>query len=197
MLGANELLERPFTQEQILQFATEKEGHPDNVGPALYGNLVLGIAHENGLLIEQYQLPPLKVAVVLPDFHLLTSEARQALPQQVTLQDAIFNASRTPMVIQALQTAAYDKLAIAMQDKIHQPYRIPLIPGMAEAFTVAKSAGAKAVALSGAGPSLIAFAENGHDEIVERVTAVFTQNNLQSRAWILDIDPVGAQINDG
>ena len=197
MLGANELLGRPFTAEQILQFATEKEGHPDNVAPALYGGLVLGVMHEAGLHIEQFALPSMQVVVVLPDFHLLTSEARAALPQQLTMQDAIFNASRTPLVIQALQTADYAKLAIAMQDKLHQPYRIPLIPGMAEAFAIAKMAGAQAVALSGAGPSLIAFAEGGHDQIVEDVTAVFAQNNLQSRAWILDIDPLGSQIDVG
>ncbi len=194
MLGANELLERPFTQEQILQFATEKEGHPDNVAPALHGGLILGVSHEAGLHIEQYALPTMQVVVVLPDFHLLTSEARAALPKQLTMQDAIFNASRTPLVIQALQTADYEKLSIAMQDRLHQPYRIPLIPGMTDAFAAAKGAGAKAVALSGAGPSLIAFAPCGHDEIAERVTAVFTRANLQSRTWILEVDTTGSQI---
>lgn len=194
MLGANELLERPFTQEQILQFATEKEGHPDNVAPALYGSLVLGVMHESGLHIERYALPALQVVVVLPDFNLLTSEARAALPKQLSMQDAIFNASRTPLVIHALQTADYDKLAIAMQDRVHQPYRIPLIPGMPAAFAAAKAAGAKAVALSGAGPSLIAFAACGHDEIAQRVTAVFLKAGLTSRSWILDVDQKGSQI---
>ncbi len=194
MLGANELLERPFTQAQILQFATDKEGHPDNVAPALCGGLILGVMHEHGLHIEQFTIPPMQVVVVLPDFHLLTSEARAALPRQLTMQDAIFNASRTPLVIHALQTAAYDKLAIAMQDRLHQPYRIPLIPGMSEAFAAAKAAGASAVALSGAGPSLIAFAADGHDEIAGAITAVFTKAGLPSRTWVLDIATTGSQI---
>ncbi len=195
MLGANELVGRPYTQAQILQYATEKEGHPDNVAPALFGGLVLGVSHENGLHIEQFAVPPLKVVVVLPDFQLLTKEARAALPVQVPLPDAIFNASRTPLLIHALQTAAYDKLALAMADKLHQPYRIPLIPGMKQAFAAAKSAGAKAVALSGAGPSLIAFASAGHERIGEVVTAVFAEAGLTSRTWILDVDERGCQVS--
>lgn len=194
LLGGNELLGRPFTAEQILQFAVEIEGHPDNVAPAYHGGLVLGVAHEHGLHVEQFDLPAMKVVVVLPDFHLPTAEAREALPDLVPLRDAIFNASRTPLVIRALQTGDYAKLTIAMQDVLHQTYRIPLIPGMAAAFTAAQAAGAKAVALSGAGPSLIAFAEDGHEQIGAAVTAVFTSVNLNSRTWILEVDKSGSQI---
>ncbi len=194
MLAANELVGRPFTPAQILQFAAEKEGHPDNVAPALYGGLVLGVAHDAGLHIEQFTVPDLRVVVVLPDFHLLTSEARAALPAQLSRQDAIFNAARTPLVIRALQTADYDLLGIAMQDRLHQPYRIPLIPGMAQAFTAAQAAGAKGVALSGAGPSLIAFAPDGHERIAAAVTAVFAQHGLTSRMWILAVDNQGVRL---
>ncbi|GIK56243.1 MAG: homoserine kinase [Chloroflexi bacterium] len=191
MLAANELVARPFTTAQILQFAAEKEGHPDNVAPAFYGGLVLGVAHETGLHIERFTLPELQAVVVLPDFHLLTSEARAALPTQVSRQDAIFNAARTPLVIRALQTADYDLLRIAMQDRLHQPYRIPLIPGMAQAFAAAQASGAKGVALSGAGPSLIAFAPDGHERIAAAVTAVFAQHGLASRTWVLTVDNGG------
>ncbi len=194
MLAANELVGRPFTRAQILYFAAEKEGHPDNVAPAFYGGLVLGVAHENGLHVERFSLPNLKAVVVLPDFHLLTREARAALPTHVSRHDAIFNAARTPLVIRALQTADYDLLAIAMQDTLHQPYRIPLIPGMAQAFVAAQTAGAKGVALSGAGPSLIAFAPEGHERIGEAVTAVFTAVGLSSRTWILDMSSTGSSI---
>ncbi len=192
MLAANALIGGPFTPEQILHFAAEREGHPDNVAPALYGGLVLGIGHPRGLHIERFDLPDLKVVVILPDFHLLTREARAALPAQVSHADAIFNAARTPLVIRALQTADYTRLAIAMQDTLHQPYRIPLIPGMAGAFAAAQAAGAQGVALSGAGPSLIAFAPEGHVYIGEAVTAVFAQAGLNSRTWVLDVDHQGS-----
>jgi homoserine kinase len=146
MLAANELAGRPFTREQILHFAAKQEGHPDNVAPALHGGLVLGVAHKASLHIERFDVPDLQVVVVLPDFHLLTSEARAVLPVQVPRQDAIFNAARVPLLVHALQTAAYDKLAIAMQDRLHQPYRLPLIPGMAQAFRAAQEAGGLAPA---------------------------------------------------
>ncbi|HFQ93440.1 MAG TPA: homoserine kinase [Anaerolineae bacterium] len=194
LLAANELVGRPFTRAEILQMAVAAEGHPDNVAPALYGGLILGIAHEKGLHIERLPVAEMKVVVVLPDFYLLTSEARAALPAKVSIPDAVFNASRTPLLIRALETADYTKLALAMQDKLHQPYRIPLIPGLADAFTAAYAAGAAGVALSGAGPSLIAFAPSGHEAIGEAVTAVFAQHQLPSRTWILDVDRAGSQV---
>ncbi len=194
LLGANELAGRPFTREEILQMAVAAEGHPDNVAPALYGGLILGIAHAEGLHIEHLPVAEMRVVVVLPDFPLLTSEARAALPAKVPLPDAVFNASRTPLLIRALETADYGKLTLAIQDKLHQPYRIPLIPGLADAFTAAYTAGAAAVALSGAGPSLIAFAPSGHEAIGQAVTAVFAQHQLPSRAWILDVDRAGSQV---
>ncbi len=194
LLAANELAGRPFTRAEILQMAVAAEGHPDNAAPALYGGLILGVAHERGLHIERLPVAGMKVAVVLPDFSLPTSEARAALPAKVLLPDAVFNASRTPLLIRALETADYGKLALAMQDKLHQPYRVPLVPGLADAFAAAQAAGAAAVALSGAGPSLIAFAPSGHEAIGEAVTAVFAQRQLPSRVWILDVDRAGSQV---
>ncbi len=162
LFGANAILGNPLTREEVLQIATNLEGHPDNVAPAVYGGFILGIQEESGLLIEQIDMPAMEVVVVLPDYNLLTSEARAALPKEVSLQDAIFNTSRIALLIRALETANYDLLPLAMQDRYHQPYRIPLITGMAEAMAAAKEAGAAAVALSGAGPSLIAFAPTNH-----------------------------------
>jgi homoserine kinase len=191
MLGANALLGKPFTDAEILAFAVAEEGHPDNVAPALYGGLVLGVMGAGALHIEPFAMPALTAVVVLPTFHLLTTEARAALPSSVPFADAIFNAARTPLLIHALQTANYDKLAIAMQDRLHQPYRQLLIPGMEAAFAAAYDAGARGVAISGAGPSIIAFAPDGHAAIVERVTAVFADAGLSSRHWILPINARG------
>ncbi len=192
LLGANELAGRPFSRAEILQMAVAAEGHPDNVAPALYGGLILGVAHEKGLHIEPLPVAEMKVVVVLPDFHLPTRAARAALPAKISLPDAVFNASRTPLLIRALATADYAKLALAMRDKLHQPYRLPLVPGLADAFAAARAAGAAAVALSGAGPSLIAFAPSRHEEIGEAVTAVFAQHQLASRAWVLAVDRAGS-----
>ena len=196
LLAANALVDGNLSQAELLAIATATEGHPDNVAPALYGGLVLGVMADEAVHIEQLPIAPQQVAVVLPDYHLLTEDARAALPKQISRQDAIFNTSRLPLLIRALETAAYPQLKLAMQDKLHQPYRLPLIPGMPQAFTAAYAGGAAGVALSGAGPSLIAFAPDGHAEIIERVTAVFQQHNLSSRSWILPIDTTGTQINE-
>jgi homoserine kinase len=194
LFGANALLGSPLSRAQILQQATDLEGHPDNVAPAVHGGLILGVQEPDHLLVEAIAVPPLRVVVVLPNFHLLTSEARAALPRQVSLQDAIFNTGRLGLLIRALETADYDKIRVAMQDRLHQPYRIPLIPGLAAAFDAAYVAGAAGVALSGAGPSLIAFAPAGHEAIGAAITAVFAQHNLPSRTWILSVDTQGSRV---
>ena len=194
LLGANALVDGQLSQSDILTIATAEEGHPDNVAPALLGGLVLGVMEGDKVHIEPLPIAPQQVVIVTPDFELLTHDARAALPRQISRQDAIFNASRLPLLVRALATAAYPQLTLAMQDRLHQPYRLPLIPGMAEAFTAAYAAGAAGVALSGAGPSLIAFAPDGHDQIVAAVTAVFHQHNLDSRSWILPIDTTGTQV---
>lgn len=196
IFGANELAGSPLSREEVLQMATDLEGHPDNVAPAVYGGLVLGVQSEEGLIVERIPVPSLEVVVVLPDFVLLTEDARAALPTDVPLTDAIYNSSRVGLLIHALQTADYERLSAAMQDRLHQPYRIPLITGMAEAMRAAREAGAAGVALSGAGPSMIAFAEKGHEAIGKAAAAAFTSAGLNTRQWKLQVDKNGAQIQN-
>lgn len=191
MFGANALAGTPFSRTELLQMAANLEGHPDNVAPAVHGGLILGVMDNKTLHVERIPVPPMQVVIVLPDVHLLTKEARAALPLAVPFPDAIFNSSRLALLIRALETADYAKLAIAMHDRLHQPYRLPLIPGMMAAFAAAREAGAAAVALSGAGPSLIAFAPDNHEQISQAVTAVFKKFNLASRSWILPIHTTG------
>ena len=194
MFGANALAGSPFTHADILQMATDLEGHPDNVAPAVYGGLVLGIQSSQGLLVKRIKIPQLRVVVVLPDFVLSTEDARAVLPANIPLADAIFNSSRLGLLIGALEAADYADLAIAMQDRLHQPYRIPMINGMAEAMAAARAAGAAGVALSGAGPSLIAFAGDGHERISKAAAEAFGNAGLGSRQWQLDADAQGVII---
>lgn len=194
LLAANVVLGSPLIQHEILGLATEIEGHPDNVTPALIGGLTLTLSGQNGLLTERIPVPAQRVAVVLPAFSLSTRVARQALPDKVPLADAIFNLGRVGLLVRALETGDYDRLATAMEDRLHQPYRVPLIPGMANAFKAGRDAGAAAVALSGAGPSVIAFAPDGHDEIVAAMGRAFSTAGLQFRWWILPVRSQGSAI---
>jgi homoserine kinase len=195
MFGANGLCGSPLSRQDILQLATDLEGHPDNVAPAVHGGLVLGIQGSNGLVVEQIPIPPLNVVIILPDYQLLTADARAALPDHIPLQDAIFNTSRTGLLIRALETANFKKLQIAMQDKLHQPYRIQLIPGMKDAFQAAQEAGASGVALSGAGPSLIAFAPEQHQEISAAAVSAFGRAGYSCRTWNLSVDTTGVIVS--
>lgn len=195
MLAANALLDSPLTPAQVLQLAAQKEGHPDNVTPALYGGLTLTVQEGETLYVERIAVPAMQAVIVLPDFDLPTSQARAALPQQVPLKDAVFNIGRSGLLMRALEQGNFAKLRVAMQDRLHQPYRLPLIPGITAAFAAAYAAGAMGVALSGAGPSVLALAPTHHQYIAQAITAEFTAAHLTSRTWVLPIDEGGAVIS--
>lgn len=193
LLGANALMNDPLSPSEILTLAVEIEGHPDNVAPALYGGLVLSFKENGRLLIESIPIPDMQVVIVLPDFNLPTAQARAALPKHIPMADAVFNIGRMALLIRALSGGDYDRMASAMVDRLHQPYRLPLIPGMTQAFSAVLKAGASAVALSGAGPSLIAFAPENHKTIAQAAKEAFTQAGLSSRHWLLPVDRTGSQ----
>ncbi|HZD10858.1 MAG TPA: homoserine kinase [Candidatus Binatia bacterium] len=194
LLAANRLLREPLTPGELLDMAVDIEGHPDNMAPALYGGLVLANSDGEHLLVEHLPIADQRVVVVLPHFSLPTVEARAVLPRQISFPDAIFNVGRMAMLVRALAEGDYAKLDHAMQDRLHQPYRVPLIPGMQAAFRAARAAGAQGVALSGAGPGVIAFASENHEAIAEAMRQAFGNAGLDSRAWILDIDRHGSRI---
>jgi homoserine kinase len=195
LVAANTLVNGGLSPEQLLELATEIEGHPDNVAPALFGGLTLINQTDNGLHLEHIPIPSLAVVIILPDFHLPTAQARAALPLSIPRADAIFNIGRMGLLVRALAAGNWDKLRVAMQDRLHQPYRLPLIPGLKEAFAAAYQAGAMGVALSGAGPSLIAFAPTNHEKIATASAAALAQAGLQSRAWVLSVDTRGTVVS--
>jgi homoserine kinase len=195
ILGANALVDGRLSQSDVLNLATEIEGgHPDNVAPALVGGLVLIIQEKGNYLLEHVEVPDLRLVIVLPELDLPTAVARAALPERVPLADAIFNAARTGLLVRAFAQGDYAKMALAMQDRLHQPYRLPLIPGLASAFAAAQDAGAAGVALSGAGPSLVAFAAAGHEQIAAAAVAAFRQAGLPARSWLLAPNHYGALV---
>ena len=162
VLGANALLGSVLTKEEILSLATEIEGHPDNIAPALCGGLVVSTMEDGKVIARQLPIMPIHITIVLPEFNFTTKQARAVLPKLVPLKDAIHNISRAVLVTEAFRTGDLDLLGQAMSDTLHQPYRLPLIPGALAAMEAGKEAGASAIALSGAGPSLIAFSSE-HD----------------------------------
>ena len=195
LLAGNALLGNPFLREEILAIATEMEGHPDNVAPALMGGLVVSTVENEKVIARQIPIvTAAAVTIVLPDFHLPTKEARAALPEKVSMKDAVHNISRAVLVTEAFRNGDMDLLGKAMTDTLHQPYRLPLIPGAQSAMEAAKEAGADAVALSGAGPSLIAFSLKAEAAVGEAMKRAFESAGLEARIFHLGVSGRGAEI---
>jgi homoserine kinase len=195
MLGANALLGEPFSRQDILTMATENEGHPDNVVPAMLGGLVASVVHGDRIVTRKLLVSPMSVTVVFPDFYFPTKTARAILPEYVLREDAIFNVSRAVLVIKSLESGDLSLLGQVMEDSLHQPYRLPLIPGALSAIQAARQAGASAVALSGAGPSLIAFSRQPADAgIGLAMQKAFQEAGLAARIFPLNISQSGASV---
>ena len=193
LLAGNALLDEPFSREEILNFASEMEGHPDNVAPALLGGLVVAIINEGQVIARQIPIGmDMCITIVLPDFYLPTKQARAALPKRISMKNAVHNISRAVLVTEAFRTGDLSLLGKVMTDTLHQPYRLPLIPGAHSALDAAKEAGADAVALSGAGPGLIAFSSKAEAGIGESMKRTFEAAGLQARIFNLKVGTTGA-----
>ena len=149
----------------LLTLATSIEGHPDNVAPALLGGLTSSVFEDGKVYsVKRNVDETLCFAAIVPDYKLLTEAARAALPKEVSHKDAVYNLSRAALVPAAFCEGRHDLLAIATEDKLHQPYRMPLMPGSKEVFDMARLCGAKAVYVSGAGSTVMAVAEKADAE---------------------------------
>jgi len=194
IIAANRLCGAGLSQREILTLACSLEGHPDNIAPALLGGLVIYAAVDDEITWAKIALPAgLKAVVAVPDFTMSTRDAREALPHMVTMRDAVFNISRTALLVAALQQGDLSLLGTAMEDKLHQPFRVGLIPGYKKVVSAAKLAGARGVALSGAGPAIIALADNNQELIAEVMKSTFRESGVNARSLILAPSPVGAR----
>ena len=162
LVAANALIGSPLTDDKLFQMATALEGHPDNVGASLFGGIVVAAwdgKDAHAVRIEPH--PELETLVAIPAFHLATEKARHALPETISMADAVYNVGRSSLLVAALASGELGLIRHAMKDRLHQPYRAPLIPGMTATLERAADYGALGAALSGAGPTLIAFVEAG------------------------------------
>lgn len=165
LLGANRMLGDVLDKQELLTLATGIEGHPDNVAPALLGGLTSSVFADGQVYSVKRDVDPsLCFAAIVPDYKLLTEAARAALPKVIDHKDAVYNLSRAALVPAAFCEGRHDLLGIATGDRLHQPYRLPLMPGAKEVFALAKECGAKAVYVSGAGSTVMAVAERADAE---------------------------------
>lgn len=152
---ADALMDGQLGRDDVFQLAAEMEGHPDNVAPAIYGGFTASVQKNNGdYLCERLELPSWTFLFAVPTFEVLTSEARRVLPESYSRGDVIFNTSRTALWTLAVALDQPELLRVASQDKIHEPYREKLVPGLAETRQQVLAAGAYGAFLSGAGPTV-------------------------------------------
>ncbi len=157
---ANMLLRRRLSREEILHLAVEIEGHADNVVPVFCGGLTTAMIYDGEVFYQRLEPHKnLEIAVVVPDFTLPTVRSRSVLPEQIFRPDAVMNMQQACYLMAALHNGDYRFLKAAMDDRIFQPLRKQFLPGFDDALDAAYAAGALGAALSGAGPSLLIFAE--------------------------------------
>ena len=198
LIAANELLGHPADDLALLSIACELEGHPDNITPAFVGGLVISSQEEDGSVVYRKLNWPndWAITVCVPDFELSTGIARSVLPKEVPLKDAVFNAQRLAMFIEAVHTKDSELLKLALKDKLHQPYRMKLIQGLDEIMEAFKhNDDVYGCVISGAGSSILVISnKNNLENIQNEVRDIWTSLNIKCDIKTLNVEQNGAQI---
>ena len=178
LAAANAMIGSPLDNAKLFDMATALEKHPDNVGASLFGGIITAVwdgEHADYIRIEPPQ--ELELLVVIPEFELATTKARGVLPAEVTMADAVHNISRTSLLTAALSAGRLDLIGRAMQDRLHQPYRASMVPGMEKLLAEAPGYGALGIALSGAGPTLLCMVDRS--EARKQELELFLRETMQ------------------
>ena len=198
LVAANELLGHPADEVALLTIASEIEGHPDNITPAIVGGLVISSQEDDGSVVYSRLNWPdeWKITVCVPDFELSTDIARSVLPEEVPMKDAIFNTKRMAMFVDAVNKKDSNLMKLALQDRLHQPYRMKLVPGLDNIMdNLRHFDNVLGVVLSGAGSSILVISEkNNIDKIHDVVRDTWANQNIKCTIKTLSVENKGAQI---
>ena len=195
VIGA-QLLNLGWNTDRILDEAARLEGHPDNVAACILGSVVASAVDTGGKTQAiRLPLPPnLGVAVVVPDFALPTKEARAVLPDVYSRADATFNIQRAALLMAALATGDLSVFPAALDDRLHQPFRAKLIPGLTDILRL-REPGLLGCTLSGAGPSVLVFYERGHESVCDVVRQVFAMNGCTTEIIAAGVAESGCELS--
>ena len=168
VVGANELLGKPLSEHEIVDVCTSLDGHPDNVVPAIKGGVTAGVIMNGHVEYIKCHAPDnLSLFAATPDFELHTEKSRAVLPQAYSREDVVYSLSRAIVTFAALVNSDVDMLKV-VDDKLHQPYRKPLIKGYDDVTAAFESAGAVSNFLSGAGPTVIGFFKSNAEPVLPK-----------------------------
>ena len=195
VLAANALAGDPFGREHLLFLATELEGHADNAAPALFGGLQVVVRDRGKITRMGVPLPEGLTAVLLvPELRMPTQKSRKLLPQSLSRADAVQNASRAALVVAALSQGRFDLLDEATKDRLHQPARAKLLPGMYGIFDAAKAAGAHCAYLSGGGSTICALCSDNEQGIADAMLEAARSREVAAETLITTPTERGAEI---
>jgi homoserine kinase len=189
---------RELPDAALLRYAAELEGHADNVAASLLGGWVTTCVREDGevLAVKRRWPQDTKLVVVSPHVPLETARARAALPREVARTDAVHNVQRAALFSAALEGRADELLWEATRDRLHQPHRERLVPGLAAALSTPRRPGLLGLALSGAGPSVVALAREHFEEIGEAVASGFRGEGVEATVRLLEVDEEGRRVRE-
>lgn len=198
LVAANEALDLGLSQPELVDLGARIEAHPDNIAASLLGGLTVGAIGdgEEGMLIASYAVDDWNLAVVKPHITIFTEDARRVLPKTVSLTDAVYNIQRIPFLLSALCGGDEATLRFAARDRLHQDYRLPLIPGGRAVLDAAETAGAAAAIISGSGPTLLAFTMGDTAPILDAMTSACRAAGTDCDAYTLKVTTNGAEIVD-
>ena len=194
------LVGKELSHEKFFRYALEFETHPDNLTAARFGGFTVSCVDEGGRVsfFRTRVADSLKVLLVVPDIRLPTSEARAVVPDQLKTSDAVFNLQRSALTVAALMAGQFRFLRESLRDKVHQPYRAPLIPGLPEVLALNRGEipGLLGLSLSGAGPSVAAFIQGDGRDVFGQIQSIFNRHGVHCRPLELKIDNRGRSIRE-
>ncbi len=198
LIAANELLGKPADEAVLLSIATEIEGHPDNIAPAILGGVVLSNWEDDGSVVTRKLPWPENwfVTICIPDYELSTGISRSVLPENVPMKDAVYNLRHCGMFVEAVHTKDEELLKLSLKDRLHQPYRTKLVPGLVQIMDDLKHIdGVLGCVLAGAGPS-VAVIQNGtkNEQIKEIVSSAWNNINVNAQIYTLPVVSQGAKV---
>lgn len=193
LAGAYALTNTPINKKEILRLATEIEGHPDNVAPAVWGGLCASVMKEDDVITLYHHLDErLIFQAMIPDYETKTADARKVLPESLPYQDIIYSLSRLPLVIDALKNYDLENLSTVTGDKLHEPYRQKIIFEYENVKSICERNNSKFFYISGSGSTLMNIAET-----VEDALAIEKELSVLKHHWkslILEPDNEGFTI---
>lgn len=193
--AANNILGNILSESDIINLATEIEGHPDNVTPAVLGGMTISLPIDDNIIYSKVPVSKdIKFAVMVPDFEVSTEETRNSLPESYSKDDIVFNISRASIMISNMFNEDFTNLRECLKDKIHQPFRKKLIPNIDQIFNKSRDLGSIGEFISGSGPTLIAIIKKDDNLFENNMKEFLNTLNVKWDIKVVDVDLEGMKI---